>query len=58
MKLTNWKKNIRATKYYARVRPKKIPALLQSAMKLTDAEVEEYFGHALAVLEETNRESD
>ena len=55
MKLSNWKKNIRATKYYARIRPLKIPALLKSAMKLSSAEVEEYFGHALAVLEETNR---
>ncbi len=54
MKLSNWQKNIRATKYYARVRPKKIPELLQKAMKLTDAEVAAYFGHALAVLEETN----
>ena len=54
MKLTNWQKNIRATKYYARVRPKKIPALLKSAMKLTSAEVEQYFGHALEVLEEYN----
>ncbi len=54
MKLSNWKKNIKATKYYARVRPKKIPELLGKAMKLTKAEIEEYFGHALSVLEETN----
>ena len=54
MKLSNWRKNIKATKYYARVRPKKIPSLLKSAMKLTDAEVEEFFGGALAVLEEYN----
>ena len=39
MKLENWKTNIHATKYYARVRPKKIPGLLKSAMKLTNAEV-------------------
>ena len=55
MKLENWKKNIRATKYYARVRPKKIPELLKSAMKLTKAEVETYFGETLALLEETNK---
>ena len=55
MKLTNWRKNIRATKYYARVRPKKIPALLKSAMKLTNAEMEEYFSHVLNLLEETNK---
>lgn len=54
MKLSNWRKNIHATKYYARVRPKKVPALLKTAMKLTSAEVEEYFGHALSVLEEYN----
>lgn len=54
MKLDNWKKNISATKYYARVRPKKIPGLLQTAMKLTDREVEQYFGEALRSLEETN----
>ena len=54
MKLTNWQKNISATKYYARVRPKKIPELLKSAMKLTNAEVEEYFGEVLEKLEVTN----
>ena len=47
MKLSNWKKNISATKYYARVRPKKVPEMLKKAMKLTDAEVEEYFGETL-----------
>ena len=54
MKLSNWKKNIHATKYYARVRPKKIPEMLRKAMKLTKAEYETYFGEALALLEETN----
>ncbi len=56
MKMENWRKNIRATKYYARVRPKKIPEMLQKAMKLTDAEVEEYFGETLQLLEEINQE--
>ena len=55
MKLSNWKKNIHAIKYYARVRPKKIPELLQRAMKLTNAEVEEYFGETIRLLEETNK---
>ncbi len=55
MKLENWKKNIHATKYYARVRPKKIPEMLKKAMKLTNAEVEEYFGETLKLLEETNK---
>ncbi len=54
MKLSNWQKNIRATKYYARVRPKKIPDLLRSAMKLTREEEEQYFGRALRVPDEYN----
>ena len=54
MKITNWQKNISATKYYARVRPRKIPELLKKAMKLTNAEVEEYFGAVLEKLEVTN----
>lgn len=39
---------------YARVRPLKVPALLQTAMKLMDAEVETYFGETLRLLNETN----
>ncbi len=54
MKLKNWHTNISATKYYARVRPRKIPELLKKAMKLTNAEVEEYFGAVLEKLEVTN----
>ena len=55
MKLENWRNNISATKYFARVRPKEIPKLLQKAMKLTNAEMEEYFGETMRLLEETNR---
>jgi len=55
MKMDNWKKNIHATKYYARVRPKKIPEMLKKAMKLTNAEYEEYFGETVRLLEETNK---
>ncbi len=55
MKIENWRTNIKATKYYARVRPKKIPEMLKSAMKLTKAEMEEYFGETLRLLEETNK---
>jgi len=58
MKLKNWHTNISATKYYARVRPRKIPELLQKAMKLTDAEVETYFGEVLELLEVTNANPD
>ena len=58
MKMENWKKNIHATKYYARVRPKKIPEMLKKAMKLTNAEVEEYFGETLRLLEETNKREE
>ena len=56
MKIENWRKNIKATKYYARVRPKKVPEMLQKAMKLTKDEMEEYFGEALRLLEEVNKE--
>ena len=55
MKLSNWKTNIKATKYYARVRPRKIPGLLKTAMKLTNAEMEEYFADTLTLLEQTNK---
>ena len=55
MKMDNWKVNIHATKYYARVRPKKIPEMLKKRMKLTNAEYEEYFGETLKLLEETNK---
>ena len=58
MKLSNWEKNISATKYYARVRSKKIPELLKSAMKLTNVEVETYFGDVLRKLEVTNTKPD
>ena len=54
MKIENWRKNIKATRYYARVRPKLIPEMLQKRMGLTDAEVEEYFGDTIRLLEETN----
>ena len=52
--MEKWDKNIRSARYYARVRPLKVPALLQTAMKLTDAEVETYFGETLRLLNETN----
>ena len=55
MKMENWKVNIHATEYYARVRPRKIPGMLKKAMKLTNAEYEEYFGETLKLLEETNK---
>ena len=58
MKLKNWQTNINATKYYARVRPRKIPELLKKAMKLTNAEVEEYFGAVLEKLEVTNAKTE
>ena len=50
--MKRWRTNVNATKYYARVRPKKIVSMLQKRMKLTDAEVEHYFG---AVQEKLNR---
>ena len=58
MKMDNWKVNIHATKYYARVRPRKIPEMLKKAMGLTKAEVEEYFGETIKLLEETNKKPE
>ena len=53
-KLANWRKNVNATKYYARVRPKKVVAWLQKRMGLTDEETAFYFGEIQAILEEEN----
>ena len=58
MKMENWKVNIHATKYYARVRPRKIPEMLKKAMKLTNEEMEEYFGETVKLLEETNKKPE
>ena len=52
--LSDWKQNVSAVKYYARIRPKKIVGLLAARMKLTDEETENYFGPVLRLLEETN----
>ena len=52
--LKAWRQNVDAVKYYARMRPIKIIPLLQKHMKLTDAEVETYFGGVLALLQTTN----
>ena len=52
--MKEWRQNVNAVKYYARVRPMKIVALLQKHMKLTDAEVEQYFGEVQSLLETTN----
>ena len=45
---------MQATEYYARVRPKKVVAMLQKRMGLSDAEVEQYFGEVQRLLEEEN----
>lgn len=52
--LKEWRQNVDAVRYYARVRPMKIVGLLQKHMKLTDAEVNRYFGEVQALLERTN----
>jgi hypothetical protein len=49
-----WRQNVDAVKYYARMRPVKIVGMLQKHMKLTNAEVEQYFGRIQKSLEETN----
>ncbi|MBR3493923.1 MAG: CotH kinase family protein [Clostridia bacterium] len=53
-KMKNWRKNVNATKYYARVRPKKVVAWLQQRMNLSAAEVETYFGAVQQKLETLN----
>ncbi len=52
--MKEWRQNVDAVKFYGRVRPTKIVSLLQKHMKLTDAEVETYFGNVQKVLEEEN----
>ena len=52
--MEKWDKNIRSARYYARVRPGKVPGLLKTAMKLTQAEVDTYFGEVLSLLEQQN----
>lgn len=52
--LKEWRQNVDAVKFYGRVRPTKIVSLLQKHMKLTDAEVETYFGDVQRLLEEEN----
>lgn len=52
--MDDWRQNVNAVKYYARVRPMKIVSLLQKHMKLTDDEVETYFGSVQRLLETVN----
>ena len=52
--LKAWRQNVDAVKYYARMRPVKIVGMLQKYMKLTDAEVEQYFGAVQQKLQETS----
>ena len=52
--MKEWRQNVDAVKYYARMRPVKIVSLLQKHMKLTDAEVEQYFGETRRLLEGLN----
>ncbi len=54
MTMKNWRKNVNATKYYARVRPKKIVSMLAKRMKLTGEEVQQYFGSVQQKLEDLN----
>ncbi|NLD84138.1 MAG: hypothetical protein GX637_08235 [Clostridiales bacterium] len=49
-----WRQNVDAAKFYARVRPARIVPLLQKHMKLTDEEVEKYFGAVQALLDKVN----
>ena len=56
--LKAWRQNVDAVKYYARMRPVKIVGMLQKHMKLTNAEVEQYFGVVQKKLQETNMLTD
>ena len=48
--MDKWTANVNAARNYARLRPTKIPELLKTAMDLSTAEVEQYFGEALRIL--------
>ncbi len=48
--MDKWTANVNAARNYARLRPTKIPELLKTAMDLSSAEMEQYFGEALRVL--------
>ena len=48
--MDKWTANVNAARNYARLRPTKIPELLKTAMDLSSAEMEQYFGEALSVL--------
>lgn len=52
--MKEWRQNVDAVKYYARVRPTKIISLLQKHMKLTAAEADQYFSEVQSLLETTN----
>lgn len=52
--LGEWRKNVDAIKYYARVRPRKIVSLLKDYMHLSDQEVDMYFGDVQALLDIKN----
>lgn len=52
--MKEWRQNVDAVKYYARMRPVKIVGLLQKHMKLTDEEVKTYFGDVQQLLENVN----
>ena len=54
LNMKRWRTNVNATKYFARVRPKKIVSMLAKRMKLTNDEVETYFGVVQKKLDEQN----
>ena len=50
--MTNWRKNVNAVKYYARVRPRKSIDMLCKALKVGEEEKQEIFGRVIPLLEE------
>ena len=52
--MKEWKTNVGAAMYYARIRPKKVITWLSQRLKLTNAQQQEYFAHTLELLAQYN----
>lgn len=55
LNMKDWRVNVDAVKYYARLRPLRVIDHISKAMKLSRAEQEHYFGEARRLLEANNR---
>ena len=52
--MKEWKTNVGAAMYYARIRPKKVITWLSQRLKLTNAQQQEFFAHTLELLAQYN----